>query len=304
MARKKDRPAGDLMELVALLPWWAGVLLAVLSYFGLHHVASQPLPVSTQPGQITTLMTQNLWRAAALVGQYALPILCLAGAAMSAWRRHTRRQLAGRATGSDAAAAINDMSWQQFEQLVGEAFRRQGYRVTETGGGGADGGVDLVLHKGGEKHLVQCKQWRAYRVGVDIVRELYGVMAAQGAAGGFVVTSGRFTDEATRFAQGRNLRLIDGPRLRALLDAQAAPSPRAQPGAAGPAAAAPALAPVTADGAPASPTTSTTSAVTTPSCPVCDKAMIRRTAKRGAQAGNAFWGCSDYPACRGTRPAA
>ena len=105
--------------------------------------------------------------------------------------------------------------------LVGEGFRLQGYQVVETGGGGADGGADLVLSKpsknGGEKFLVQCKQWRAYKVGVDVVRELYGVMAAKGAAGGFVVTSGRFTDEAVSFASGRNVTLVDGPKLHGLL---------------------------------------------------------------------------------------
>ena len=63
--------------------------------------------------------------------------------------------------------------------------------------------------------LVQCKQWRAMKVGVEIVRELYGVMAARGAAGGFVVTSGTFTDAAKEFAEGRNVVLIDG---RILLD--------------------------------------------------------------------------------------
>jgi restriction system protein len=29
--------------------------------------------------------------------------------------------------------------------------------------------------------------------------------------------------------------------------------------------------------------------------------MKRRTAKRGAHAGRDFWGCTDYPTCRGTR---
>ena len=50
---------------------------------------------------------------------------------------------------------------------------------------------------------------RAFKVGVDVVRELYGVMAARGATGGFVVTSGRFTEEANRFASGRNVTLVD-----------------------------------------------------------------------------------------------
>ena len=79
--------------------------------------------------------------------------------------------------------------------LVGEAFRMRGFSVAETGGGGADGGIDLKLKKGGEIFLVQCKQWRAYKVSVNIVRELFGVMSAQGATGGFVVTSGVFTDD-------------------------------------------------------------------------------------------------------------
>jgi restriction system protein len=76
------------------------------------------------------------------------------------------------------------MSWREFEQLVGEAFRQRGYQISENSGGGPDGGVDLVLRKGSEKWLVQCKQWRATQVGVVIVRELYGLIAAEGATGG------------------------------------------------------------------------------------------------------------------------
>lgn len=92
-----------------------------------------------------------------------------------------------------------------------------GPRVSEQGGAGPDGGIDLVLSKGSEKFLVQCKQWKAFKVSVTVVRDLYGVMAVKGAAGGFVVTSGRFTDEATAFASGRNIKLIDGPLLHGLI---------------------------------------------------------------------------------------
>lgn len=38
-----------------------------------------------------------------------------------------------------------------------------------------------------------------------------------------------------------------------------------------------------------------------PVCPKCGKDMVRRVAKSGANAGNSFWGCSQYPACRGVR---
>ncbi len=97
--------------------------------------------------------------------------------------------------------------------MVGEAFRLDGFVVNERGGAGADGGIDLVLHKDGEKFFVQCKQWRAFKVGVSVVRELYGVMAAGGATGGFVVTSGVFTKDAIEFASGRNVILVDGTIL-------------------------------------------------------------------------------------------
>ncbi|OLU32834.1 helix-hairpin-helix domain-containing protein [Pseudomonas sp. PA27(2017)] len=36
-------------------------------------------------------------------------------------------------------------------------------------------------------------------------------------------------------------------------------------------------------------------------CPSCGASMVRRTARKGKNAGNQFWGCSKYPACKGTR---
>ncbi len=39
-----------------------------------------------------------------------------------------------------------------------------------------------------------------------------------------------------------------------------------------------------------------------PTCPACHGPMVERTAKRGANAGNRFWGCQAYPKCQGTLP--
>ncbi len=36
----------------------------------------------------------------------------------------------------------------------------------------------------------------------------------------------------------------------------------------------------------------------TKQCPQCGAEMVLRTARRGANAGNQFWGCSNYPKCR------
>jgi len=126
---------------------------------------------------------------------------------------------------------------------------------------------------------------------VDVVRELYGVMAARGATGGFVVTSGRFTDEAITFASGRNVNLVDGPKLHGLIRKAKAGIDRS------PARSAAAVAPAV------QPSPASTQAS---SCPLCSgsKPMVRRTARRGTNAGSEFWGCTGYPACRGTRPIA
>lgn len=176
------------------------------------------------------------------------------------------------------------MTWREFEKLMGEAFRQRGYQVLEAGGQGADGGVDLTLRKGNETFLVQCKHWKAYKVSVQTVRELYGVMAAAGAAGGFLVTSGRFTQEAVAFASGRNIQLVDGPQLHAWLRQAEAP-----------------IASTAAQSLAQNPPPATNGHARTPACPMCDKPMVRRTAKRGTNAGRGFWGCPSYPACKGTR---
>ena len=245
-----------------------------------------------------TMMQKAIIHGLATAGQYIVPLLCIAAAALSAWRRKQRQALVSDVAQARNADALDDMSWREFELLVGEAYRLQGYRVTEIGGGGPDGGVDLVLTKGSEKFFVQCKQWKAYRVGVTTVRELYGVMAAKGATGGFVVTSGRFTSDAKDFAQGRNIELVDGPRLFAMI--QQARSTQGKPTAAHRetpnSMESPASQPQSAFQAPLA----TAKAPAQPECPRCGAAMALRTARQGANAGNTFWGCTTYPKCRGT----
>ena len=48
-------------------------------------------------------------------------------------------------------------------------------------------------------------------------------------------------------------------------------------------------------------TANTNSSETVPHCPVCNALMVKRLARRGVSAGSSFWGCSNYPRCRGTR---
>lgn len=281
--RRRSSPLEDMLDLAAMLPWWAGVALGVAGYLLLHRLAA-PIPMTGgQPGQMAGLVQQAIIKGLATAGQYIVPVICFVGAALSAWRRKQRRSLVNDSAQAQSANALDGTSWREFELLVGEAFRLQGFRVAETSGSGPDGGVDLYLTKGTEKFLVQCKQWKAFKVGVDVVRELYGVMAAKGATGGFVVTSGRFTAEAKAFAEDRNVHLIDGPRLFTMIQQAKQSMPSA--------AKAPEKMPVVIQA----------SAAVEPVCPQCGAGMVKRTARKGTNAGGTFWGCSNFPSCRGVR---
>lgn len=284
MARKKKESGLDmLINIAAMLPWWGGVLLAVTAYFVLHHYAAAVVAPVVSSAQVGHVVVNQIGKSLAMIGQYLLPFAFLVGAGISAYGQHKRTALIEDVQGGTSASVLNDMSWQEFEMLVGESFRRSGYVVTETGGGGADGGIDLVLKKDGEKFLVQCKQWKAFKVGVTTIRELYGVMAAGGAAGGFVVTSGVFTKEAKSFAEGRNIDLIDGAELTNIIkiikqQPQSVTTPAK------------------------SAAQNKTTVTSEPSCPKCGSAMAKRTVKKGENSGNEFWGCSTFPHCRGTIP--
>jgi restriction system protein len=215
------------------------------------------------------------FKTAGMFLQYLVPMALLLAALMSWSAKRRRTKLLAEAESRAASAPLQQMSWREFEQVVGAHFERLGYSVSFTPDG-SDGGVDVVARMGSETFLIQCKQWRATQVGVSVVRELFGVMAARGATGAFVVSIGPFTTDARNFADGRNIELVDA---NALLRSS---SLRAQE---------------------AVPVTRPAERSQAPTCPKCGSAMVRRVAKQGANQGRAFFGCSTYPKCRSTVPA-
>ena len=293
MSRKKSSPLEDLIEVASMLPWWLGVTLAAASYAGLHWYANSPVPVITHPKQINDALLPAVLRGFAAAGQYVFLIAFLFGAGVSAWKASRRRGLAASAAADPSASTLNQMNWREFELVVGEAFRQRGYKVSERGGSGPDGGVDLVIRQGSEATVVQCKQYRATQVGVAIVRELFGAMTAEGASGGMVVSLGSFTRDAQAFASGRNIQLVTGSELQKLLQegARAKQALRADWNSS--ASAVVSVSPV-----------SPVNVSSAPSCPRCGEPMKLRVAKPGANVGKSFWGCVKFPDCRGTREAA
>ncbi len=183
----------------------------------------------------------------------------------------------GRARRLGRQRALGDLAaltWEAYEEVVADAFRRQGYRVQEVGGRGtADGGVDLVLTRESATTVAQVKHWRRDRIGVQLVRELYGVQRARGATHAAFVVLSSYTTAARAFADQVGMTLIDGEELLRIISAGLEGEQLVVPSA---------------------------YAAVSPVCPACGGEMVRRTARRGPHAGEQFLGCARFPACRGT----
>lgn len=275
MSRNRQSPLEDLIDIASKLSWKVDCALALASFIILHIVAGIKPTNPADIGQMGNFVVKQMLITLALFGQFVLPFVFLLGALISFFKSRKRARLYEEVTFTPNENALFNMSWQEFELLVEEYFRRRGYSTDHNGGGGADGGVDIVLTSKNEKYLVQCKQWKSQRLGVQAVRELHGVMAAQRAVGGFVVCAGRFTDEAKDFAQHVNIKLFDGPMLYRMISEVRQTSAQN----------------VITSHTPATPVV--------PNCPKCGESMIKRMAHKGVHAGKEFWGCSAFPGCNG-----
>lgn len=138
------------------------------------------------------------------------------------------------------------------------------------------------LRGSGSARWLWGRNWRkrtagrqSWQVGVKPLRELWGVVAAEGATRAVFVTTGTYTGAARSFASDKPLEL-DGPALAALVNAAGRHGILPQAVAA----------------------RNPTEIV----CPRCGRPMVERTARRGANSGQTFWGCSGFPDCRQTLP--
>jgi restriction system protein len=200
---------------------------------------------------------------------------------LAAALKRRRRAAVPAPAAPSAAALLEGMGWHRFELLAAEGFRQRGYVVTETGGAGTRA-VDMVLQRGAERFLVDCKPWRAKAVGVAPLRELHALIVARGAAGGFVITSGEFTDEARRFSARRSIELIEGRALAELLSTR---QEKTQPLVRRDTRFLDTTLPPSAWKARHQP------------CPLCGARMVERVVPPGRR----VLGCSHFPLCEGTR---
>lgn len=173
----------------------------------------------------------------------------------------------------EAKRVLQQMTWDQFEGVLRKFFESKGYQATLTSNG-ADGGIDILLRKGQVIEMVQAKHWKTNRVGVAVIREIYGVIQAEGFHRGFIITSGLFTTEAREFADkvSGKVILIDGDLLIEIIKADSFFERVPQN------------------------TPHIEVELNPTQCKVCGGEMILRNGNK-----KTFWGCGNYPECRYTR---
>ena len=215
-----DELADGLFDMLMMLLWWAGPVVAGLAFVVLHFAVpllSQRLSAGSSDNVGVNAMGTMLSQVFGGVSAMLAPLF--AGAVIVIWlvtlyRKRERRQLLNKTTELEK---VRSLHWQDFEHLVGEYYRRRGYTVQERGGSSPDGGVDIVISKDGRRTRVQCKHWKVFKVGIAPVRELLGVVTHAGAEGGILVTSGQFTTEAYDFAEQSRIELFDGERVMEMI---------------------------------------------------------------------------------------
>jgi restriction system protein len=176
-------------------------------------------------------------------------------------------------TTADLIKQLRSIDWFQFENLVALVYRKLGHTVTKRGGANPDGGIDLVIEKNGQRSAVQCKHWKTWNVGVKPVREFLGALTDADIQKGIFITLCGYTGDAKQLAEKHGIEIINEVGLAKRIEATDA---RFDPEALV----------ILKD--------------TRKFCPKCESELVLRTATKGPDAGQQFWGCTAYPKCHFT----
>jgi restriction system protein len=103
----------------------------------------------------------------------------------------------------DNPEILRELSPRQFEELIADLLDRQGYKVDLTPST-RDGGLDMYAAKSDQigrfLFLVECKRYTPpKKVGVEVVRALYGTVQQKNATAGIIATTSFFTNDAIAF---------------------------------------------------------------------------------------------------------
>lgn len=269
MVQNRQSFVADFADLAAILSWMVGGALALAGYFLLHEPVSW-VPVDNAAGA-----------ALAGVSKYAIPGLLVVGGLLFIMRTRQRSACRTEEVSKPGADAWTQWCLHEVETRVTEAFQREGHLVVERGGTKHPDCVDLEVFIGRDRYLVQCRRWKETAIDARAVRELYVAMCAERAVGGFIVASGKFTDEARKVALGRSIRIVPVSSLPSQINTRSASCGGNE-----------ALSPGF---------SRRRDAPAQPACPTCGKVMMPQTTRQDGSIVQVDWCCTRFPACEGSR---
>ncbi|MGG0936474.1 restriction endonuclease [Brevibacillus centrosporus] len=103
-----------------------------------------------------------------------------------------------------------------FEIFISKFFTLKGFEATVTRKTG-DGGKDIILRKGNEIFIVECKRYNTPKVSRPDIQKFHSAIIDSKAKEGFFVTTGIFTQPALKYVEDKPIQLIDGTKLEQLI---------------------------------------------------------------------------------------
>lgn len=195
---------------MAKIPPWICICLSILTYLLLTEWVPPQLQASTNPMLIAHLPQ---WQEALSLIAPLLSLILLLPVYFAIRTVYIKQG----SNGHSAEHQLAQLSWLEFEALVSDAYRQQGYTVTQKLDYSDEDTVDMELKKGHTLVLVNCKYWQSSKVGVKAVRELYDTLLDRQAGRAILLTCGTFTPEAIAFARYKPIDLVDGTLLAQLI---------------------------------------------------------------------------------------
>ena len=118
------RKGEGILDLLAEAPWWMSVVVAGVAFLVLRYI----LPVVDGEN----LALKGLVRIAPVLAPWVF-LFFLVPAPFSIYNSWRKKKLLD---SQKDLHSIRSLGWREFEELVGEAYRRQGYTVRENAGAG------------------------------------------------------------------------------------------------------------------------------------------------------------------------
>lgn len=109
------------------------------------------------------------------------------------------------------------MNPHDFEWYIADLFKLKGFDTEVTKRSG-DGGKDIILRRGDEIRIVECKRYNSPKVTRPDVQKFHSALIDMNAKEGYYVTTGRFTKPAEEYVLDKPIHLIDESKLLDLIE--------------------------------------------------------------------------------------